>query len=236
MAKKKKKGGFAYMDFLIVGGIASAAYFLFSSFSRGPIRTDSPALTPPANPPNPNTTTAAANTGAGAGADPTKTCNGVPILYNGFPNSGFNLPTSGDSMYTYTLSAAEKDAKLVLGAKGMNVVAFQIYLNHNQKKANLIAVDGVLGPQTVASLNRQVTNGVLGESFRTYFNNGSLTLRSVGKSTIEGVQVAKNCFNFKEGFIPICPKLTSFCFGSISWESGVYYDGFGSDLDNDIIN
>jgi len=33
MAKRKNKGGFGSMDFIIVGGIAALAYFLFSSFT-----------------------------------------------------------------------------------------------------------------------------------------------------------------------------------------------------------
>jgi len=69
MAKKKKKGGFAYMDFLIVGGIATVAYFLFSSFSKGPIKPPvNPEITPPVTPPvTPPTTPIIAPSGGTGG-------------------------------------------------------------------------------------------------------------------------------------------------------------------------
>jgi hypothetical protein len=63
MAKKnKKKGGFAIMDFLIVGGIAAVAYFLFSSFKKA-----TPIITPPVLDPNTTINPAGGAGGSGAG-------------------------------------------------------------------------------------------------------------------------------------------------------------------------
>lgn len=58
MAKNNKKNGFKIMDFLIVGGIAAVAYFLFSSFKRAPVKETAviPPVTPVVVPPNPTGT------------------------------------------------------------------------------------------------------------------------------------------------------------------------------------
>jgi hypothetical protein len=128
MAKKKKKGGFAYMDFLIVGGIATVAYFLFSSFSKGPIKpTVNPEITPPVTPPvTPPTTPIIAPSGGTGGTT-------VDVVY-------FTDKEKKDPILRYGQPA--NDSKIIR--------ALQIFLT--KAGWDTKGIDGVYGDNTEAAL------------------------------------------------------------------------------------
>lgn len=127
MAKSKKrgkKGGFMPMDFLIVGGIAAVAYFLFSSFSRGPIQT--PALDTGTTP-NPQNNT----TGGGTTTQSTGTQTTINDIY-------FN--------------STERSKVLKKGDSGNEVKALQLYLKIAGKNLGVYGADGVFGTDTENAL------------------------------------------------------------------------------------
>jgi hypothetical protein len=126
MAKKNKKGGFNIMDFAIVGGIAAVAYFLFSSFSKGPIRTDN--VTNPVIPPNPTTPN--------------------PVIPPPAPNTGAN--TEGDFV-EFTDKVINATMLKSLNNDVNAVKALQLYLTDTGYSTK--GIDGVFGNDTENALD-----------------------------------------------------------------------------------
>ena len=233
MAKRRKKRGagsplgFGMKEWLIIGGAGLVAFFIFRPKANAGTYTPAPAPSIPTG----GGSTTGGGTGAGTGTGTQTipvTCNGVPPLYNGFPNFGYALPTGNNKEYFYPLSDTEKNARLTLGAKGIHVLTFQIWLNNNQPKNRLIEVDGVFGNGTLNSFNRQVN-----QSLKDLYTAGTLTLNKIGamsNSQFDLVYILRNQKRFSEGFIPYCPQLTEFFFGAYSYKDGRTYNGHGSDI------
>lgn len=121
MAKKnKKKGGFAIMDFLIVGGIAAVAYFLFSSFKKA-----GPIITPTVV--DPNTTINPAGGGGGSGAG-----------------------GAGVNPAEYYFTGSERAQQLLRGNHSTNpinsVKAVQVFLTKSGHSTQ--GIDGIFGDNT----------------------------------------------------------------------------------------
>ena len=125
MAKNNKKGGFNVMDFVIVGGIAAVAYFLFSSFSRGP-KKEEPTKDPVITPPNPTGPVTQSNTQSSGG--------------------------SGKDFVRFTEAVINKD--LLKGNSNNNVDAVKaVQLFLTKSGYNTQGIDGVFGTNTETALD-----------------------------------------------------------------------------------
>ena len=161
MAKKNKKGGFNIMDFAIVGGIAAVAYFLFSSFSKGPIRTDNVT-----NPVTPN-----------------------PVIPP--PPSGPVTQSTGSGLTEIYFNSEDRNKILKLGSRGDEVKALQLYLKIAGKNIGASGADGIFGGDTLNALKsfgnvEQTTLGTIGVNVINVS-----TGRVYGKSPFQMLNIAQ---------------------------------------------
>jgi hypothetical protein len=221
---KKKKGAFGVKDFVIVGGIAAVAYFIFSSFKKG--------ITDTGGTDNTGNTTNSGGTLPPAGNTNTTGCN---LLVNGFVNAGYvprqdsALLLVGEPIFS-NFTEAELKAPLKLGSKGIHVMGFQIYLNSQMPKSDLIPVDGVFGNQTVTLMRKNVQKY---PNSQTYIANaydiGALTLEIMDE--IVSINLKSQLRKFNAGFLPNCPQAKEFYFGVVRNKDGAFYT-----LSDDVLN
>ena len=185
------------MDYLVIGGIAVATYMLFK------------ALKKPASGTGGSTD---GNTGGNTGGASLPAC-AQNLLPNGFPKSSWTPSPAMD----YQGVALNTNKQITLGTTGYEVLAIQMWTNKGN--TNVLALDGVYGPATMAAYKAELIRTNADQSKIDSVNNFKFS----DHRGITYVNPLRNQKTLTTSIIPNCPSLKTFMFGA--------YDLEGSTMD-----